>query len=35
MSPVGGNSGRRELNLGSQLLNWNEKVELGEVFSFQ
>jgi Uma2 family endonuclease len=33
MSPVGGNSGRRELKLGSQLLNWNEKVELGEVFS--
>ncbi len=33
MSPVGGDSGRREIRLGGQLLNWNEDTELGEVFS--
>jgi Uma2 family endonuclease len=33
MSPVGGDSGRREIKLGAQLLNWNEDTELGEVFS--
>jgi Uma2 family endonuclease len=33
MSPVGGDSGKRELNLGSQLYVWNESTELGEVFS--
>ncbi|MBA3921458.1 MAG: Uma2 family endonuclease [Nostocaceae cyanobacterium] len=33
MSPVGGESGRRELNLGSQLYAWNEISSLGEVFS--
>jgi Uma2 family endonuclease len=33
MSPVGGESGKREMRLGSQLFNWNEETELGEVFS--
>jgi Uma2 family endonuclease len=33
MSPVGGDSGRREIRLGGQLLNWNDNTELGEVFS--
>ncbi len=33
MSPVGGESGRRELKLGGQLLNWNEATGLGEAFS--
>jgi Uma2 family endonuclease len=33
MSPVGGDSGRREIRLGGQLLNWNDDTELGEVFS--
>jgi Uma2 family endonuclease len=33
MPPVGGESGRRELKLGGQLLAWNEATELGEVFS--
>jgi Uma2 family endonuclease len=33
MSPVGGESGKRELDLGSQLYNWNQIAKLGEVFS--
>ncbi len=33
MSLVGGESGRRELKLGGQLLNWNEATGLGEAFS--
>jgi Uma2 family endonuclease len=33
MSPVGGESGNREMRLGSQLFNWNEETELGKVFS--
>lgn len=33
MSPVGGESGKRELNLGSQLYIWNQFTGLGEVFS--
>jgi Uma2 family endonuclease len=33
MSPVGGESGRRELKLGSQVLNWSERSSLGEAFS--
>jgi Uma2 family endonuclease len=33
MSPVGGESGRRELDLGSQLYIWNQATGLGEVFS--
>jgi Uma2 family endonuclease len=33
MSPVGGESGKREMNLGSQLFVWNETYKLGEVFS--
>lgn len=33
MSPVGGESGKRELNLGSQLYIWNQNSGLGEVFS--
>ncbi|MBW4666874.1 MAG: Uma2 family endonuclease [Cyanomargarita calcarea GSE-NOS-MK-12-04C] len=33
MPPVGGESGKRELNLGSQLYVWNEISQLGEVFS--
>lgn len=33
MSPVGGESGEREMNLGSQVYNWNRKTKLGKVFS--
>jgi Uma2 family endonuclease len=33
MSPVGGESGKREMELGSQVYNWNSQAELGEVFS--
>ncbi len=33
MSPVGGESGDRELNLGSQLYVWNQTTELGRAFS--
>lgn len=33
MSPVGGESGRSELKLGSRVLNWNEETGLGEAFS--
>jgi Uma2 family endonuclease len=33
MAPVGGESGSRELRLGSQLCVWNDRTELGEVFS--
>ena len=33
MSPVGGESGKRELNLGAQIFVWNQITELGEVFS--
>ncbi len=33
MSPVGGESGKRELDLGSQLYIWNQTTGLGEVFS--
>jgi Uma2 family endonuclease len=33
MPPVGGGSGKRELNLGSQIHNWNEETGLGEAFS--
>ncbi len=33
MSPVGGESGKREMQLGSQVYNWNSHTELGEVFS--
>ncbi|WP_181280532.1 Uma2 family endonuclease [Aphanothece hegewaldii] len=33
MSPVGGESGEREINLGSQVYNWNSQTKLGKVFS--
>jgi len=33
ISPVGGESGKRELNLGAQIFIWNQTTELGEVFS--
>ncbi|MBD2328490.1 Uma2 family endonuclease [Alkalinema sp. FACHB-956] len=33
MSPVGGESGKREMALGSRVWNWNEAAQLGEVFS--
>ena len=33
MSPVGGESGKRELNLGAQIFIWNQTTRLGEVFS--
>jgi Uma2 family endonuclease len=33
MSPVGGESGRRELKLGTQVCNWTEQSGLGEAFS--
>ncbi|WP_041933991.1 Uma2 family endonuclease [Gloeothece verrucosa] len=33
MSPVGGESGKREMHLGSQVYNWNTQTQLGEVFS--
>jgi Uma2 family endonuclease len=33
MSPVGGESGNREINLGAQVYYWNEQTDLGKVFS--
>ncbi len=33
MSPVGGDSGNREIELGTDLTNWNRKYKLGKVFS--
>ncbi|MER3478576.1 MAG: hypothetical protein C4287_21570 [Leptolyngbya sp. ERB_1_2] len=33
MSPVGGESGRREMSLGGELYLWNKQTQLGEVFS--
>jgi Uma2 family endonuclease len=33
MPPVGGESGERELNLGSQLYIWNQTTDLGKAFS--
>ncbi len=33
MSPVGGNSGSRELELGTDLTIWNRQTSLGKVFS--
>jgi Uma2 family endonuclease len=33
MSPVGGGSGKRELRLGGQVLNWSDATQLGEAFS--
>jgi Uma2 family endonuclease len=33
MSPVGGDSGNREMELGADLSNWNRKTKLGKVFS--
>jgi Uma2 family endonuclease len=33
MSPVGGDSGNREMNLGGELYLWNKKTGLGKVFS--
>ncbi|MEM1367218.1 MAG: Uma2 family endonuclease, partial [Cyanobacteria bacterium P01_H01_bin.15] len=33
MSPVGGESGRKELELGADLVIWNRTTELGVVFS--
>jgi Uma2 family endonuclease len=33
MSPVGGESGKREFRLSGQLFTWNESSELGEAFS--
>ncbi len=33
MAPVGGESGKQELNVGSQLYVWNQSTGLGEVFS--
>lgn len=33
MSPVGGESGNRELELGADLTNWNRQARLGKVFS--
>jgi Uma2 family endonuclease len=33
MSPVGGESGKREFRLSGQLFTWNEVSELGEAFS--
>jgi Uma2 family endonuclease len=32
MSPTGGNTGRRNLNLGGQLFIWNERYKLGVAF---
>jgi Uma2 family endonuclease len=32
MPPTGGNTGRRNLNLGYQLYRWNEQTQLGIVF---
>jgi len=33
MSPVGGESGKREIRLGGELYLWNKQTKLGEVFS--
>ena len=33
MAPVGGDSGNREIELGTDLTNWNRKSKLGKVFS--
>jgi Uma2 family endonuclease len=33
ISPVGGDSGNREIELGTDLTNWNRKYTLGKVFS--
>ncbi len=33
MSPVGGESGKREMSLGGELYLWNRQTQLGEVFS--
>jgi Uma2 family endonuclease len=33
MSPVGGESGRRELSLGAKVWMWNDSMGLGEAFS--
>jgi Uma2 family endonuclease len=33
MSPVGGDSGNREMNLGGELYVWNKQTRLGKVFS--
>lgn len=33
MSPVGGESGKREMALGAKVWNWNDAAGLGEVFS--
>jgi Uma2 family endonuclease len=33
MPPVGAASGRREIRIGAQLYNWNERTNLGETFS--
>ncbi|NJN58616.1 MAG: Uma2 family endonuclease [Leptolyngbyaceae cyanobacterium SL_5_9] len=33
MSPVGGDSGNREMNLGGELYLWNKQTGLGKVFS--
>ncbi|NJR32231.1 MAG: Uma2 family endonuclease [Chamaesiphon sp. CSU_1_12] len=33
MPPVGAASGRREIGIGAQLYNWNERTNLGETFS--
>jgi Uma2 family endonuclease len=33
MTPVGGDSGRREMSIGARLWAWNDAADLGEVFS--
>jgi Uma2 family endonuclease len=33
MAPVGGGSGKREIELGADLVLWNRKTQMGEVFS--
>jgi Uma2 family endonuclease len=33
MSPVGGDSGNQEMNLGGELYLWNKETKLGKVFS--
>ncbi|MBE9011449.1 Uma2 family endonuclease [Pseudanabaenaceae cyanobacterium LEGE 13415] len=33
MTPVGGDSGRREMSIGGELYLWNRQTDLGEVFS--
>jgi len=33
MSPVGGDSGNREMDLGGELYVWNKQTQLGKVFS--